>query len=262
MILFSAFEPATAHLIHFIFEWLGVLVGVQVYRALKRHKGQPTLTKGPSFAVVLGCVLGAGIGNKLMFGLEMPQLVAEQGWLVLLQGQSIVGGLLGGLLGVEVAKKIKGLTQSTGDDFVLPLMVGTVVGRIGCFLAGLNDGTFGNATSLPWGIDFGDGIPRHPTQLYDMGWVLAVGAGLWRYRQRLQQVSGLSFKLYLSAYLCWRLGIDGLKPVPYSYIWGLSGIQCACVLALVLYGPLLYRDLRRLKAVPVLAPRTSTTPLK
>jgi len=29
------------------------------------------------------------------------------------------------------------------------------------FFAGLPDYTYGTATKLPWGVDFGDGIPRH-----------------------------------------------------------------------------------------------------
>ncbi len=253
--LITSIDPSTAHLIHFIFEWLGVLSGVQVYRWIKRRKGQHGLTEGSSFAVVFGCILGAGIGNKLMFGLEMPDLIAEHGLLMLLSGQSIVGGLLGGLIGVEIAKKITGLKQSTGDDFVWPLIVGTIVGRIGCFLAGLNDGTFGNPTVLPWGIDFGDGIARHPTQLYDMLWVSSIGGLLWANRQTLQRVSGLSFKLYLAGYLFWRFWVDGIKPIPYVYPLGLSGIQWACLIALIIYLPLVWRDLRKLSVVQ---PHTTT----
>jgi prolipoprotein diacylglyceryltransferase len=49
----------------------------------------------------------------------------------------------------------------------LPLAVGVAVGRIGCYLAGLDDFTYGTPTALPWGHDFGDGIARHPVQLYE-----------------------------------------------------------------------------------------------
>ena len=60
-----------------------------------------------------------------------------------------------------------GITQPTGARFALPLAVGIAVGRIGCFFAGLDDFTYGMPTALPWGLDFGDGIPRHPVQLYE-----------------------------------------------------------------------------------------------
>ncbi len=41
------------------------------------------------------------------------------------------------------------------------------VGRIGCFVSGIDDFTHGTPTALPWGYDFGDGVARHPVQLYE-----------------------------------------------------------------------------------------------
>jgi prolipoprotein diacylglyceryltransferase len=165
-------------------------------------------------------------------------------WRLIASGQSIVGGLLGGLLGVETAKKLAGIRRSTGDQFILPLVAGTVVGRIGCFLAGLHDGTYGVPTALPWGVDFGDGVPRHPTQVYDMLFVLGAGALLWRWRAPLARSPGLAFKLYLAAYLAWRLAVDGIKPVPYAYAFGLSGIQWVCIVALAAYLPFVFLQSR------------------
>jgi phosphatidylglycerol:prolipoprotein diacylglycerol transferase len=240
-------SAAAAHTTHLVFEWLALAVGVQLYRWQCRRAGQPALLQPGSFAVVVGCILGAAIGNKLVFWIEMPHVWqgTAADWRLIASGQSIVGGLLGGLLGVEIAKKLTGIRRSTGDQFILPLVVGTVVGRIGCFLAGLNDGTYGVATTLPWGVDFGDGILRHPTQVYDMLFVLIIGGLLWRWRWRtpLARQHGLAFKLYLAAYLAWRLLVDGIKPVPYPYVAGLSGIQVVCVLALLCYLPLVYRQL-------------------
>lgn len=246
MIVTVQFAAETAQQIHLVFEWLAILTGVQVYRWIKRSKGQPAITEGSSFTVLLGCIVGAGIGNKLVFAVEYPQLWSEHGWHTLAQGQSIIGGLLGGLVGVEIAKKISGIQHSTGDDFVLPIMVGTIIGRIGCFLAGLHDSTFGLPTTLVWGIDFGDGVARHPTQIYDMLAVSGLGLLLWSNQARLTPVSGLSFKLYLAGYLGWRLLIDSIKPVPYSYWLNLSGIQWVCIVVLLLYLPLLVRDWRKL----------------
>ena len=140
-------------------------------------------------------------------------------------------------MGVELMKKWYGMTTSMGDHFVLPLVVGTAIGRIGCFLAGLNDGTYGNATALPWGVDFGDGIMRHPTQLYDILFVLLYGVVLLTVKDRWRSKPGVLFKLYLSGYLFWRLAVDSIKPVPYDYGWGLSGIQIVCVVALLCYLP-------------------------
>ena len=234
--------------VHASFEWAAIFVGARVYLRSARTS-IADLGRTRNFAVVLGCIIGAAIGNKAVHWIhhaEQWSLLARSPWLVL-QGQSIVGGLLGGLLGVEIGKKYAGVTESTGDRFVVPILVGLLIGRIGCFIAGLQDDTFGNPTNLPWGVDFGDGIARHPTQIYDMLFAIFALAALRPGRPVLAREPGLQFKLLLAGYLLWRLIIDGLKPVPYEFPAGLSGIQMVCALALVLYVPLLLRQLSRLR---------------
>ncbi len=240
------YGPLSAADIHWLFELTAFAVGGQLYHHERRRCGAPAALHGAQFWILVGCLLGAAVGNKLVYLLSDPQLWAEhwhdpQAWW---GGQSIVGGLLGGLLGVELAKAVTGQRHSTGDLFVTPLLVAIGVGRIGCFLAGLADATYGNVTALPWGIDFGDGLPRHPTQLYEILFCAGLGGVLAHYRQPLAAWPGLRFKLMLSAYLLWRLLIDGIKPLPAYWPGGLSGIQLVCAIALVGYLPLLIRQLR------------------
>jgi prolipoprotein diacylglyceryltransferase len=197
----------------------------------------------------VGCIVGAAIGNKLVFWIEMPHLLpvfwnkAEM-WFA---GQSMVGGLLGGLIGVELAKKLYGVRSSTGDAFVFPILLGLMIGRTGCFIAGLDDGTFGMPTDMPWGIDFGDGIPRHPTQLYEIVFAGVLWFLLHRTRVRWSVQPGLMFKVMLCSYLLWRLLVDALKPVPFDYGFGLSGIQIVCIVALLFYAPLSFLQWQKLK---------------
>ena len=66
--------------------------------------------------------------------------------------------------------------MATGDLLALPLVLGIAIGRIGCFLSGLEDQSYGVATALPWGVDFGDGVARHPTQLYEYRFSPLLGA--------------------------------------------------------------------------------------
>ena len=61
-----------------------------------------------------------------------------------------------------------GITGSTGIAFAAPFAATVAVGRLGCFFAGLADYTYGTPTGVPWGVDFGDGIRRHPVQLYEV----------------------------------------------------------------------------------------------
>ena len=62
---------------------------------------------------------------------------------------------------------------------VFPLLLGMALGRVGCHLAGLTDGTYGTATTLPWALDLGDGVARHPTNLYEIGFLLLLAGLLW-----------------------------------------------------------------------------------
>ena len=229
-------HAGVATLIHALFEYGGIALGVALYRRARLRSGIGGLTQAGGFAVVAGLLVGAAIGNKLVFLIERPDV-----WQRLLDGelampgQSIVGGLLGGLIGVEVAKALTGQTRSTGNAMVWPIAIGLAFGRIGCLVAGLHDDTFGVATTLPWGVDFGDGVARHPTQLYDAIVALGLAATV---HGRFQRVPGLAFKLFLSGYLLWRFGVDGLKPVPHAYAFGWSGIQWVCALALAAYAPI------------------------
>ncbi len=237
-------SPAEAHGVHALFEAAAMMAGVQYYRVLRRRAGSAGLLTGADYAVVLGCILGAALGNKLVFWAEMPHLFATrgQGWSLLLAGQSMVGGLLGGLLGVEAAKRLVGVRHSTGDFFVFPVLLALIIGRVGCFLAGLHDGTHGLPTDLPWGVDLGDGVPRHPAPLYEIGYALVLWALLARLKPVLAPAPGLLFKVLLASSLAWRVGVDFLKPVPYAYPLGLSGIQWVALLALAAYLPLLVRQ--------------------
>jgi len=237
-------DAATAAWVHSAFAWAGMAIGAAMWRrTLRRQPTGGALAPG-NFAVLVGLLLGAAIGNKLVFLIERPDVLqalwraGQLAW----PGQSIVGGLLGGLIGVEMAKKLTGQTRSTGDAMVLPIAIGLAIGRVGCFLAGLHDDTYGLPTALPWGVDFGDGVPRHPTQLYEIAAVLALGTTLHRARFA---VPGLAFKLFLSGYLLWRFGVEFFKPVPVAYPLGLSGIQWTCAVALAVYTPVVLRAWRR-----------------
>jgi len=241
-------DPATAAVVHGALEWLAMLAGARYHLVLRQQAGAGPALAGPGFAVLAGLLVGAGLGNKAVFWIEQPALWAEHGGGAgfLRGGQSLVGGLLGGLIGVEIAKKLAGVRHSTGDVFVFPILLGIVIGRVGCCLAGLHDDTYGLPTVMPWGVDFGDGIRRHPTQLYEIAFALLLWAALRGLQARCAAESGLLFKLLLASYLVWRLAVDGLKPVPYAYPLGLSGIQWVCLIALGLYLPLLIRQWRRL----------------
>jgi len=151
----------------------------------------------------------------------------------------IVGALIGGLVGVELEKRWAGLTRRTGDLFAMPLAAGIAIGRIGCFLSGLADRTHGTPSRLPWAVDFGDGVPRHPTQLYESIVMAAVAVLLGRLTRRPHR-EGDVFKLFMVVYFALRLAVDFIKPEPRVFL-GLGSLQWASVAMLVYYGD----DIRR-----------------
>lgn len=230
--------------VHTVFEALAYAIGFRTFLWTRKRLAPAAFTHEDHVAwVAVGAIVGAALGAKLAFWLDDP-LAAFQDFpslAHLLEGKSIVGALLGGLIGVEGAKKIAGVGTSTGDAFVLPLTVGMCIGRIGCFLAGVDDHTYGDATALPWGVDFGDGVSRHPTQLYEIAFLLAQYAWIHARRQRFA-LSGDRFRAFMVGYLVFRLLVEGIKPLPYAYLHALSGIQLLCLGGLLYY----HRDLPRL----------------
>lgn len=213
---------------HPIIEGLGYFVGARLYFRLKRCSAETPLPFESTLWILCGCIFGALLGSKLLAWLEAP---AYYGALLghphaVFGGKTIVGGLLGGWAGVELVKYFLRLHRSTGDLFVYPLAIGTAIGRIGCFLEGLADRTYGITTTLPWGTDFGDGVTRHPTQLYESGFVLLLALLLWMVTRRHALPAGVLFRLYLASYLGFRFGIEFIKPRELLPI-GLSAIQLA-----------------------------------
>lgn len=196
------------------------------------------------WSVIAAAAVGAVIGSKVLYWFEDPALTLQH-WsspAYLLGGKTIVGALIGGLFAVEYAKKRLCIFRRTGDLFAVPLCLGIAIGRIGCFLSGIDDHTFGVATALPWGVNFGDGVTRHPTQLYELLFALVLGIALWRWFGR-PHAEGDIFKGFMICYFAFRLACDFLKPEPRPLL-GLSSIQCACIAMLCYYSRDIFRSLR------------------
>ena len=216
--------------VHFLFEVAGYLAAATVY-AITRARTKDSIPDAARLTVLVSAAIGASIGMRVLAALANLQTTT---WREALTGKTVVGGLLGALIAVEIVKKIIGVRRSTGDLFVYPVITAMCIGRIGCFLAGPIDRTAGKPSDLPWAIAMGDDIRRHPVALYEIAFLLILAVLLQRVTRE-----GDRFRFFLASYLAFRLAIDFLKPEPPPIALGLSAIQWACVAGLLYYGSIL-----------------------
>lgn len=219
-------------LVHTVFDlagWLtaallGILVGRLKLLGPTTNRS-PFTDPGYFIALGLGALCGAILVGSLNLNLAGTFAI----------GHSIAGGIVGGIVAVEMYKWLIGISGSTGRAFVAPLAAGIAVGRLGCFFAGLPDYTYGIPTARPWGVDFGDGTLRHPVQLYESAAMLVF---LVLYLRAIALGSALflrdGFYLFVSFYGVQRFFWEFLKPYP--TILGPFNVFHVLCLAMVAYG--------------------------
>jgi hypothetical protein len=147
---------------------------------------------------------------------------------------AIGGAICGAIVLSEAYKIATGFTGSAGLQWVAPLALGIAIGRWGCFFAGLPDHNYGTPTTLPWGVDFGDGVPRHPVQLYES---FAMLAFLLIYLREIARGNAFVLRkgsyLFVAWYALQRLAWGFLKPFP-AVVGPFNTVQLIC------FGLLLY----------------------
>ncbi|MFT7899309.1 prolipoprotein diacylglyceryl transferase family protein [Tenacibaculum ascidiaceicola] len=220
--------------IHLVLEYLAFFLAFRYYVFL-RKKREDYISSNNRLSIILGAAIGAFIGSRLVGILENPLVTfSVKNVIQLLNVKTIMGGLFGGLIGVELAKKIIGETKSSGDLFVFPIIAGIFTGRIGCFLSGINEFTYGVETTSFLGMDLGDGVLRHPIALYELMFLILLFISLKYLQKEYVLQSGELFKFFMLAYFGFRFFIEFLKPNTF-FMLGLSTIQILCVVCYVYY---------------------------
>ena len=219
-----------------LFMLLALAVFLLARHFVPRPRGLRAMPWHFRLALTLAAFVGGAFGAKLPFvvaalaGTLPPAppgtgLLGETAWLR--DGKTITTGLVGAYLGVELAKLALGVRVKTGDAYAVPLALALAVGRWGCFFNGCCAGV---PTALPWGIDFGDGVRRHPTQIYESlfhavlaGVLIGITQRGWLRHQRL--------KFYLIAYFAYRFLTEFIRPEP-AGLGGLTFYQWVAVAAI------------------------------
>ena len=115
------------------------------------------------------------------------------------------------------------------DRFATLLPFSFAIGRVGCLATGCCRGIPWRG---PWAITYSDGIPRHPTQAYELLFQVAVGL-IFLALLRRGLLFGRLFSVYLIAYGAFRFAIEFLRETPKT--WGpLSAYQGLCLVMIAL----------------------------
>ena len=197
MLLHPQFDPIAFSLGPLSVRWYGVmylLAFVQfIYLGRYRIKSQKSFLTVEQlddllFYGMLGVILGGRLGQVIFYEpgyyLSNPLEILA----VWKGGMAFHGGFLGVLIAMGLWAKKHQISWWTVTDFIAPLVpLGLAAGRVGNFI---NGELWGRVTSpdLPWGMIFpqaGDGVPRHPSQLYHVGLEgLALFVILWLYSRQ------------------------------------------------------------------------------
>lgn len=209
-------DPAIFSVGSFSVYWysLAYLAGFSVIMALlywRVYKKETNLVWNDIFDYLLNSFLAIIIGGRLGYvifynldyflvnPLEIIFPFGENGNFTGIYGMSYHGGVAGFILATYLFCKKRKINFLKLTDFVLPAIpAGYFFGRIGNFL---NSELYGRETNEAWGMNFGDGLLRHPSQLYEAffeGIILFII--LWTLRNKLIGKIGLISGLYLSGY--------------------------------------------------------------
>ncbi|MFQ5846895.1 MAG: prolipoprotein diacylglyceryl transferase [Candidatus Methylomirabilales bacterium] len=206
-------------------------------REAARRRMDPRLVEDFAFFAILFGILGARLYYIAFFD---PGMFLRQPHMVLAVwkgGLAIHGALLGGLLtGIWFCRK-HGISFWIFADTLTPaLILGQAIGRLACFL---NGDAYGIPTTVPWAVTFTDpnalaplGVPRHPTQLYEMGLDLVLFGLLWALRRR-RLLPGQLFLLYAGGYGVIRFIVETFRADQLQFAGGVSAAQTLSVLVLV-----------------------------
>ncbi len=231
------FEPALFGYelnIHLILEYLAFFIAFRYYVFLRKNVTD-TISSMNRLSIILGAIIGALIGSRLVGFLEYPLIeFSKENIIQLLNTKTIMGGLFGGLLGVEMAKKMIGEKQSSGDLFTLPIIVGIFIGRIGCFLSGTNEFTYGSETTFFVGMNLGDDVLRHPIALYELVFLTFLFIFLKKLQQKEILKNGILFQYFMISYFSFRFILEFIKPNQF-FVLGLSSIQILCIICVLYY---------------------------
>ena len=200
--------------------------------------------------IYVAALLSAFIGAKLVYVLAEGWLdwPMPDRWLRLATGKSVLGALLGGYAGVELAKHALGHRAATGDLFALVAPLGIAIGRVGCLLHGC---CLGERCAPAWyALRDSHGVARWPAVPLELAFNIAAIVIFLLLRRRglkggRDGLRGQHFHLYLIAYGAFRFAHEWMRATP--KIAGVLSVYQLAALACVALGVWGFRRRARLE---------------
>jgi phosphatidylglycerol:prolipoprotein diacylglycerol transferase len=236
--------------------WYGIMVAlavvVVVLWMLREIRRGAALSSDTILTAALVGIPSGVIISRLLHVVDRLDLYLQNPGLIFgFEGLTIYGAVLGATLGIWIYSKFSNFRFGYFADLVAPgVILAQAVGRVGCILNGC---CYGKETSLPWGIVYTRpesyaplGVAVHPTQIYEIIYLLIIFAVLLNLRRRFQP-DGSLFLIYLSLYSLWRIGIDFLREGT-SFLLGLHQAQVIGIIVLAIAIPLLALRTRWVRA--------------
>lgn len=221
LISFFGWEVAS----YSVFMTLGIAAAVLCYLRISRLQPQRT---PHSWTIIVSALFFGSIGAKLLSVCLTAGQYSSFGLMQFLySGRSIIGGLIGGWFGVHIVKQALGIQTRHGNAIAPAAALGIAIGRLGCLLGSC---CYGKPTQLPVGVDFGDGIPRHPTQLYESLFSLVLFVYFYAKNSK-NPAPGILFRQFLAAYFVFRFVIEFIRVEP-VLCFGLTVFQVLSLLVL------------------------------
>jgi phosphatidylglycerol:prolipoprotein diacylglycerol transferase len=204
------------------------------------------------FYGILSVVLGGRLGYVLFYKPAHYLTHPLEIFYVWEGGMSFHGGLIGVLFMMFLLARARGYTFFLVADFVATLIpLGLAVGRLGNFI---NGELWGRPSDAPWAMVFpqsGDGLARHPSQLYQFGLEgLALFVVVWWFANKTRPTGQVS-AVFLVGYGALRFVAEFARE-PDSFLGllslGLSMGQWLCI-PMIGAGVVLYVWARQNKPV-------------
>lgn len=224
---------------HNIASMAAIIVAVVLAARVARQKG---ISPNEIYSLTPWLLIGGIVGARIFHVVDHWNYYASNPLqIIMIQegGLAIWGALVGGLIAVITYLKIRHLQIGRFFDFLVPaLLIGQIIGRIGC---AINGDAWGGPTNLPWGFVYTNSgasipgnlidIPTHPYPVYEMIWNGLVLLLLTKIRSRFK-MDGMMFLSYLLLYSMGRLILTLVRQENVLF-WGLQEAQVVAVMVII-----------------------------